>query len=298
MKSASAASNGITIRRSEAPLGAEILGADVSRQLDDPTFKQIEDAYNACSVIVLRDQRINDGQFVRFAKRFGELDVHIYEQYWVPGYPEIMIISNIKENGRYVGLADAARVSVWHTDTSYQKEPSRGSLLYALEVPHHDNGVALGDTLFASGFAAYDALPESMKQRLFGLKAIHRWAVYEQPKARTDATVELDERQQEATPDVVHPLIRTHPISGRKAIYMSDLCVAGIVGMADGESRALLKELSVHCTRPEFIYRHKWRVGDLLMWDNTCTQHFAVIDYKLPQRRRMHRITLKGSVPS
>lgn len=287
----------ITIRRSEAPLGAEILGVDVSQELGDTAFKQIENAYNKHSVIVLRNQQINDDQFVRFARRFGDLDVHIYEQYWVPGHSEIMIISNVKENGHYIGLADAARVSIWHTDTSYLEAPSRGSLLYALEVPHDDSGQPLGDTLFASGFAAYDALSDAMKKQLEGLKAVHRWAGYEQPKEKSDVTVELNKKQQAATPDVIHPLMRTHPVTGRKAVYMSDLCVAGIVGMQENESRQLVKELSDHCTGPEFIYAHKWRVGDLLMWDNTCTQHFAVIDYKPLQRRRMHRITLKGSVP-
>ncbi|MDX1487115.1 MAG: TauD/TfdA family dioxygenase [Acidiferrobacterales bacterium] len=297
MKPAANAASDITIRPCAAPLGAEILGVDLSRDIDEAIFQQIEDAYNTYSVIVFREQKLLDEQFVNFAQRFGELDIHIYEQYQVPGHPEIMIISNIKENGRYIGLADAARVSVWHTDTSYLKEPSRGSLLYALEVPHDDNGQTLGDTLFASGFAAYDAFDEQMKKRLQGLRAIHRWAGYEQPKEKTDATVELNVKQQQATPDMTHPLIRTHPVTGRKAIYMSDLCVAGIVDLPDDEGRALLSDLSKHCTRAEFVYRHRWREGDLLMWDNTCTQHFAIIDYQLPQRRRMHRITLKGSMP-
>jgi taurine dioxygenase len=297
MRPATAHLNGISICPSDAPLGAEILGVDLSQELPDDAFQRIEQAYSEYSVIVLRDQKIADADFVRFARRFGELDIHIYEQYWAPGHPEIMIISNIKENGRYIGLADAARVSIWHTDTSYQKEPSRGSLLYALEVPHADDGRPLGDTLFASGFAAYEALPQEMKKRLAGLQAIHRWAGYEQPKQKSDASVELTETQRRAAPDVVHPLIRTHPVTGRKAIYMSDLCIAGIVGMPEDESRALLKQLSTHCTRGEFIYRHRWCVADLLMWDNTCTQHFAINDYNLPQRRRMHRITLKGSVP-
>ncbi len=280
-----------------AALGAEVLGVDVALPIDDATFAAIENAYNRHSVLVFRNQHLNDDQFVAFARRFGDLDVHIYDQFWVPGHPEIMIISNIIENGRHIGLADAARVSVWHTDTSYHKRPSRGSLLYALEIPHDEYGKPLGDTLFASGFAAYEALPEAKKQALNGLHAVHCWAGYGPKAKKTETTVELSAHQTTQTEDVIHPLVRTHPVTGRKALYMSDLCISGIVGMPDSESRALLDEISTHCTRAEFIYRHQWRVGDLLMWDNTCTQHFAVIDYRLPQRRRMHRITLQGSVP-
>ena len=293
-----AVSSRIDIRRGDAPVGAEIVGVDLSQELDAPTFDRIKQAYFEHSIIVFRDQHLTPAQHIAFSRRFGELEIHVLKQYLLPGHPEILVISNILEDGKPIGLADAGRVAVWHTDTSYMEAPSAGSALYALEVPHNDAGEVIGDTLFASTFLAYDALSDEMKRRLDGLKAIHHMTKgYDREADAPPTRIKYDESQRSRIPDQAHPIIRTHPVTGRKCIYINKLCVTGIVGMPESESAPLLDEIYAHCTRPEFIYRHKWRVGDLLMWDNCSLQHLAVQDYALPQRRRMHRTTIAGSVP-
>jgi taurine dioxygenase len=295
---AEVAGNTIAVRQGGAPVGAEIVGLDLSQPLDAETFEQVRDAYYRHSVIVFRGQHLTPPQQIDFSRRFGELEFHVLKQYLLPGHPEILVISNIVENGAPIGLADAGRVAVWHTDTSYMKAPSAGSALYAIEIPHDAAGEALGDTLFTSTFAAYDALPEKMKRRLEGLKAVHHMTKGYDGDADAPATrIKYDTSQRTAIPDQAHPIIRTHPATGRKCIYINKLCVTHIDGMPDSESAALLEEIYAHCTRPEFIYRHHWQEGDLLMWDNCSLQHLAVQDYALPQRRRMHRTTIKGSVP-
>jgi len=293
-----AAGTRIEIRRGDAPIGAEVVGVDLSRELDAAAFERVRNAYYEHSVIVFRDQQLTPDQQIAFSRRFGELEIHVLKQYLLPGHPEILVISNILDGGKPIGLADAGRVAVWHTDTSYRKAPSAGSALYALEVPHNDAGEALGDTLFASTFRAYDTLSAEMRRQLAGLKAVHRMTKGYDSQENAPATrIKYDASQRDETPDQAHPIIRTHPVTGRKCIYINKLCVTGIAGMPDDESASLLEEIYAHCTRPEFIYRHKWRVGDLLMWDNCSLQHLAVQDYALPQRRRMHRTTIAGTVP-
>lgn len=288
----------IGIRRVEAPVGAEIVGVDLSKELDEPTFNRIRDAYYQHSVIVFRDQHLTPPQQIAFSRRFGALEIHVLKQYLLPDHPEILVISNIIENGKPIGLADAGRVAVWHTDTSYMKAPSAGSALYALEVPRNDAGEVVGDTLFASTFLAFDALSAEMKGRLTGLKAVHHMTKgYDRDADAPPTRIKYDDSQRNQIPDQAHPIIRTHPVTGRKCIYINKLCVTDIVGMAESESAPLLEEIYAQCTRPEYIYRHKWRVGDLLMWDNCSLQHLAVQDYALPQRRRMHRTTIAGSMP-
>ena len=288
----------IEVRHGNAPVGAEIIGVDLAQELDDATFERIRNAYCEHSIIVFRDQHLTPAQQVAFSRRFGELEIHVLKQYLLPGYPEILVISNIFENDRPIGLADAGRVAVWHTDTSYRKAPSMGSALYALEIPHNDAGEAVGDTLFASTFLAYDTLSDAMRRQLTGLRAVHHMTKgYDGAADAPPTRIKYDEKQRDEVPDQAHPIIRTHPITGRKCIYVNKLCVTGISGMPDSQSAPLLEQIYAHCTKPEFIYRHKWRVGDLLMWDNCSLQHLAVQDYALPQRRRMHRTTIAGSVP-
>ncbi len=288
----------ISIRRNAAAIGAEIAGVDLAQELDDETFEQVKNAYYQHSVIVFRDQKLTPQRQVSFSRRFSELEIHVLKQYLLPGHPEILVVSNIVESGTLIGLADAGRVAVWHTDMSYLREPSAGSALYAIEIPHNEAGGALGNTLFSSTFAAYDALPESMRKRLAGLSATHHMTKgYDSDEKTPQTRINYRDDQVTRVPDQAHPIIRTHPVTGRKCIYINKLCVTGIVGMTDSESAPLLEELYAHCARPEFIYSHQWRVGDLLMWDNCSAQHLAVQDYALPQRRRMHRTTLKGSAP-
>ena len=279
------------IANSPAPLGAQITGLDLSKTLDDATFRTIEEVLHDRGVIVFRDQRLTEEEHIAFSRRFGALEIHVASQYLKPGYPEILIVSNIIENGRQIGLADAGQY--WHSDLSYVAIPSRCSLLYALEVPARD-GVVLGETMFASAAWAYDTLPESMRTRLNGLTAIHRYADRYRMQQAAGGRAPLSEEQLKKVPDVGHPVIRPHPLTGRKVLFVNEGLTAFIEGIREDESAAVLQELYRHITRPEGLYQHNWRVGDLLMWDNCLTQHRAVRNYELPLRRRMQRTTVAG----
>ena len=280
----------------DAALGAEVRGVDLSRDLDEATFAAIERAWNEHSVLLFRDQDIDEGRHIDFSRRFGDLEVHVLDQYLHPEHPEILIVSNVKDGDRHVGIYDAGRY--WHTDLSYMAVPSRGSLLYAVEVPHDAAGNPLGDTLFASTAAAYDALPEPVKRRIAGLKAEFSLANrHAKLVADGDPDATLSDTPRHKAPPVVHKVIRTHPITGRRSIYVNAGQTSRILGLPEDEARNLLLELCAQCTRPEFVYRHRWRAGDLLIWDNIPTQHLAICDYALPQRRYMHRTTLRGEAP-
>jgi taurine dioxygenase len=287
----------IPVRKCDAALGAEIV-FDLSRPIDNPTFAEIEGIFHDNIVVFFRDQHLTNEQHIAFSRRFGELEIHIVKKYLLAYDPEILLVSNIKnERGEHIGLADAG--FTWHSDTSYRKNPSRCSLLYAKEVPHRD-GKPIGDTIFANCIAAYEALPDAMKRRLDGTKAIHRYSM----RRRVDNSPrpKLTAAQLAETPDIAHPIVRTHPYTGRKALYITAGECIGIVlrtgePMPEGEALDLIAELDAHCVRPEFCYRHSWRIGDLVMWDNASAMHLAICDYVLPERRLMHRTTVIGSEP-
>jgi taurine dioxygenase len=287
----------ITITKTGAALGAEI-GVDLSGPLDDATFREIEDAFHDNIVVFFRGQNLSNEQHIAFSRRFGELEIHIVKKYLLPGYPEILLVSNVKNDaGEHIGLADAG--FTWHSDVSYRQFPSRCSLLYAKEVPVRD-GVVLGDTVFANCIAAYEALPASIKRRLDGLKAIHRYS--SRRRVENSPRPKLTAAQLAETPDIAHPIVRTHPFTGKKAIYITAGECIGIVlpngeGMPEDEALDLIAELDAHCIKPEFLYRHRWRVGDLVMWDNATAMHLAICDYALPERRLMHRTTVIGGRP-
>jgi taurine dioxygenase len=280
----------LAILPSDAPLGAEVAGVNLAEDLDEPTFRAIEAAYNTHTVIVFRQQCLTPEHLLRFARRFGPLEISPRTQFALPAYPEILLLSNIVDaHGQPIGNAEAGLT--WHTDLSYTATPPRGSLLYAVEVPTNAHGETLGETWFVSTAAAYDALPPAMQQRLQGLRAIHRAGAKQYAPGSTlaDAVKHL--------PEVMHPVIRTHPLTGRKAIYVRTGECVGIVGMPEEEALPLIQALSDFVIRPVFLYRHQWQVGDLLMWDNCCAQHRAIKDYALPQRRLMYRVTVNGTVP-
>ena len=286
----------LEIRPLDAALGAEVRGADLALELDDATFAAIERAWNDYSVLLFRDQVIDPARHIAFSRRFGDLEIHVLDQYLHPAHPEILIVSNVMDGDRHVGIYDAGRY--WHTDLSYMAVPSRGSLLHAIEVPHDEAGQPLGDTLFASTAAAYEALSPGMKRRISDLTAEFSLANrHAKLVADGDPDAALSDTHQKKAPPVVHKVVRTHPVTGRRSIYVNEGQTARILGPPEDEARELLDELCVHCTRPEFVYRHRWRAGDLLMWDNIPTQHLAICDYALPQRRYMHRTTLRGTPP-
>jgi taurine dioxygenase len=282
----------IPVRKSDAACGAELV-FDLSGPIDEPTFGEIERLFHDNIVVFFRNQRLTDEQHIAFSRRFGELEIHIVKKYLLPGHPEILLISNVRDDaGELIGLADAG--FTWHSDTSYRRCPSRCSLLYAKEVPTGD-GAPLGDTVFANTIAAYEALPLAMQRHLTGLRAIHRYAM----RRRVDDSPrpKLTAAQLAETPDIAHPIVRTHPYTGRKALYVTAGECIGIEGMPDDEALQLIAELDAHCVRPEFCYRHRWQEDDLVMWDNASAMHLAICDYALPQRRLMHRTTVIGSQP-
>jgi taurine dioxygenase len=296
----------ITVRRIGKHLGAEISGVDLSRPLDDHTFSQIASAFFDNEVVFFRDQRITPEQQVAFTRRFGVLEQHVRKESRLEGFPEILVISNILgADGKAIGAQDAGRF--WHSDLSYKKEPSMLSALYAVEVPVRD-GVALGDTSFASSTAAYEALPEDLKQRIQGLRNVHSYRYYrlknlraQEAERRAGGRVVEEhfptEEQLANVPDVETPVVRTHPVTGRKGLFVNEAHTSHICGLPPQESEALLAWLYAHAARPEFQYRHSWRPGDLLMWDNAAVQHKANFDYDLPLRRLMYRTTVRGSAP-
>jgi taurine dioxygenase len=282
----------LSVKNSGAALGAEI-AFDLSRDMDERQFREIEAAFHDNIVVVFRGQTLSSARHIEFSRRFGELEIHIVKKYLLPDYPEILRISNVRDaNGELIGLADAG--FTWHTDTSYLQRPSRCSLLHAQEVPVRD-GQVLGDTIFTNTIAAYEALPDGMKRALAGKKAIHRYS--ERKRIANSPRPKLTQAQLDATPDVAHPIVRTHPATGRKALYVTEGECIGIQGMPEEDARPLISELHAHCIRPEFQYRHKWQVGDLLMWDNATSMHLAICDYQLPERRLMYRTTVIGEVP-
>src|SRR5260370_23923993 len=200
-----------SVQKSGAACGAEIV-FDLARDFDDETFREIERAFHDNVVVVFRGQQLSNARHVEFSRRFGELEIHIFNKYLFPVFPDILLISNIRdERGEHIGLADAG--FTWHTDTSYRRRPSRCSLLYAKEVPHRD-GRPLGDTVFTNTIAAHEALPEAIKKRIDGLRAIHRYSarrrVADRPRPK------LTREQLAETPDIAHPIVRTHPHTGHK----------------------------------------------------------------------------------
>jgi taurine dioxygenase len=285
----------LSVRPTGAALGAEIIGLDLSQDLDDATFNQIVDLWHQHEVLFFRGQKLTPEQHVRFSRRFGELELHVRKDCCRPGFHELFVVSNIVVDGKPIGSQDAGLF--WHSDLCYIHEPSRGSLFYALEVPHDATGRALGDTKFASATAAYDALPDDIKQKIAGRKAVQSYKKGYYRERNAGPRKSLTAEQEARTPDVAHPIVRTHPYTGRKCLFVNEGYTASIEGMENSEGDALLGFLIEHATRPEFIYRHNWKVGDFLLWDNCAVQHQAVADYKLPLRRHMERTTLTGTAP-
>mgnify|MGYP000241003816 CR=1 FL=1 len=276
-------------------VGAEIRGIDVGRGIDESQMTFVRDALHRHAVVLLRQQFLTPGQQVEFSKRFGPpLRISLFTEHKPEGVDELTVVSNIVRDGRPIGVMDAG--ALWHTDGSYLAKPDLYTVLYALEVPHRD-GQPLGDTAFRNTQAAYQALPDRMKERIDGLRAVNSLAHHFELRRRKNFRAPpVTGAVGEVAPDVDHPVVRTHPITGKKCLFVTEGHTKAIVGLPQRESDELLAELFAHLARPEFMYRHRWAVGDLLVWDNCSTQHLAITDYgELP--RLLHRAGIAGPVP-
>lgn len=265
-------------------LGAQISGVDLSRDLTGEQRNAIQQALLDHQVLFFRDQPITPQQQARFAANFGDLHIHpIYPN--VPEQPEVLILDT--------AVTDVRDNAIWHTDVTFLPTPALGAVLSAKQVPAYG-----GDTLWASGIAAFEALSRPMQMLLDGLTATHDFT-RSFPLERFGNTAEDLARWEETrrkNPPLSHPVIRTHPVSGRKALFVNDGFTTRINELEAAESEAILKLLFAHGTRPEFTLRWRWQANDVAMWDNRVTQHYAVDDYR-PQRRVMHRATILGDAP-
>jgi taurine dioxygenase len=280
----------IPAQRFEAAVGAEVVDLDLSQPIDDETVDSIRHALlDSGGLLVFRRQFITPEQHIAFSRRFGSLMIHVLRQYLLPGHPEILRVSNVIENGQPIGLGDAGQY--WHSDLSYTPEPSLGSLLHALELPSEG-----GDTSFANMTAAYDELPAEIKERLMGKRAVHSYRHSYDRMSASRWRPPMTQEQKDAIPEVIHPVIRTHPETGRKALFVNEGFTSRILDIPEGESQELLQFLFTHSAKPGFAYRHQWQDHDLVFWDNRCTIHLA---HGCPPhlRRHMHRTTVKGDVP-
>lgn len=268
---------------------AEVVGINLA-QLSDEEFRQIKQSHLEHGVLVFRDQELEPEEHIAFSRRFGPLQVHPMMQFNLEGAPEILMVSSDRHpDGRPKGIADAGRY--WHTDMSYMTQPALGSLLYARAIPSEG-----GDTMFCDMTAACRDLPSDKKETLSRATAVHhfasRWA-RESAKAGMRPTQTKEE--QDRNPPVEHPMIRTHPETGEPAIYAGGFAVS-IKGFSQEESERLLGWVEQWVTQPQYVYRHKWRLHDLVFWDNRRAMHHAT-PYPESERRHMHRTTIKGDAP-
>jgi taurine dioxygenase len=280
---AKAPSPGLGTRPLSPAIGAEILGVDLRDEMSDSLFAEIQEIWHQNLIILLRDQKLTEEDQVRFAERFGPLST-IHTKQFMRNHPAVMLISNIREDGKQIGALPDGEMH-FHSDQCHQERPATGSLLYAIEIPSKG-----GDTLFANCYKAYETLPESVKKRIEGRKAIN---AYDYDSAATKRGGDVSSS---SAPSYAHPVVRTHPATGRKALYVNRLMTRRIEGLPQEESDELLSLLFDHVERPEFIYAHVWRPGDILMWDNRCTLH-ARTDFSAEERRLLRRVTIKGEKP-
>ena len=266
-------------------IGVEIQGMDLREPPDEETFARIRRAWEENCIALFRDQHLDELDQVRFAARFGELGVAVNDLDPLKGgsHPAILYVSNVRVNGKVTGILPDGKM-FFHSDTCYMERPAMASMLYAIEVPSSG-----GHTLYANGFRAYETLPDHVKTKLAGKRALNIYDYTGAPLTRASAL----------PPDVksyAHPIFRAHTPSGRKSLYVNRLMTWSIAGMDPDESRDTLEYLFAHQERPEFVYEHVWRPGDLMLWDNRSCLH-ARTDFDPEERRRLRRVTVLGEKP-
>jgi taurine dioxygenase len=284
----------ITVTPRHPALGAEIRGIDMRRPMDPETFKAVHDAWMKHLVVVFPDQPVTDQEHVAFTRHFGEPEIFHQTSLHLRSdrVREIFLVSNVDENDRLMTPAEPSQKQLsssrqWHTDSSYRTTPSVGSLLHGIEISRTG-----GITQFINMYMVYDELPDGLRREVEGRKARHDFGMLHKLVGNPPPTKE----EAAAMPPAWHPLVRRHPVTGRKSLYISSIYNDAIEGLEEGASRRLIEELSDFAAQPKYMYRHEWEPHDVLMWDNRCTVH-AVTPHDPKERRVMHRTTIVGSEP-
>jgi len=284
----------LAVRKRHPSIGAEIVGVDLSRPVDEATVQAIRDAWLDHLLLVFPGQAIGDAQQIAFARRFGELEIHPSKDHRSTRHPEIYRVANVDEQGNILAPEGEAWrylniTWLWHSDSSFRAVPSNGSILHGIEVTGAGAG---GETLFCNLYAVYDALPEETKRRIEGLRVVHS---HDAVLRRGQGIAKSG--KYEDIPEVEQPLVRRHPVTRCKSLYISPHTMDRVVGLPAEEGRKLLDELTAFAIQDRFVYRHVWAKDDVIMWDNRCTMH-AVTPYdNVNVRRIMHRTTLVGDGP-
>ena len=275
------------VRRLAAGFGAEITGLDIAAPLDAGTVAALREAFDHHLVLLYRRQRLPPEAHIAFTRHFGELEVHVLDEYHASAHPEIFVLTNVGADGKPHGAHPDRGTLFWHTDASFQRRPALATLLYAEEVPRDG-----GHTMFADMLGAWDALPASERQRLEHLRVVHDLNL-----SRLEAGYKpMSEAQRAKAPPVEHPLVRTHPPTGRKGIYIGHHAHT-VVGMEPHESQGTLAWLTAHISQPALVYDHVWQPGDLVMWDNRAVLHRGTPYDTSLERRVVRRTVLKGDAP-
>jgi taurine dioxygenase len=276
---------GIIVQQVGYALGARITGLDLTKSISDKEFEIIHDAWIKHLVLVLPGQHIGPAELAKFTQRFGELDTYDSQPFnRHPDHKDVMVLTNRRNDGKLSPTHNAGQN--WHTDLSYTLRPANATSVYCVEKPPVG-----GDTMFANMYLAYETLSPKMQEFLDGLEAIHDVSLIEGLAKREPEVIAEFKR---LNPPVIHPAVRVHPDSGKKALYINER-VRQFVGMTEAESKPIIKYLCEHSVSPRFVYRHYWSKGDLVMWDNRCLTHMAVGDYDPSQIRYMIRTSGKGN---
>ena len=283
----------LSVERINDTFVGEVDGVNLSDDHSDGEIGDIRSALMKHGILVFHGQNMSNQQHVRFSQKFGPSEIHTVKQYLLEGFPEIIALANRGDKGTKP-IANGG--AYWHSDITYKVRPPMGSILYALEIPPEG-----GDTLYCDMAGAYDALSDEMKDRIDGLKAVHSYLPRFMVSRKMDEGFQKDgfglsEEQKAELAEVVHPIVRTHPENGRKALFINEGFTVRVEDMDENDGKALLSELSAHATSDRFIYAHKWSVGDVVFWDNRVTMHKAT-EYDSQYARRMHRTTVQGDIP-
>jgi alpha-ketoglutarate-dependent taurine dioxygenase len=263
-------------------LGAEVIGLDLSQRFDDATRQEVYEAFLTYQLLVFRDQYLTKAQQVAFTEQFGTLERHTLRNRGADDFPLVHTVSNLDASGRPSGIV---RSTGWHSDKSFRPAPSMATILHAVTLPPEG-----GDTWFADMYAAYEALPEAEKAELATLRIVHSWEL-----SRENIGRQMSEAEKRDAPPMSHPLVRTHPDTGRQCLFMG-MHASHLEGLPMAEGRARIERLEAHATQPRFVYRHCWYRGDVLMWDNRCLLHRAEPNFEAARYRRvLHRTCLRGT---